>query len=84
MVDTTSWHDIIESAGTIVAIITACFAYWRASKQKHNDQLSKIQDQLTEHILQDEHSITELQADVRNLNNDIGGKLDNILRELDK
>jgi hypothetical protein len=84
MVDSTNWYEIIDSLGTIVAMMTAGFAIWRSSRQKQSDQLNKIQDQLTQHILDDEHSITELQGDVKNLNNDVSGKLDTIIQELNK
>jgi gas vesicle protein len=79
-----NWHDIISSIGTIVAMITACFAIYRSSKQKQNDQLKSIEDQLTQHILDDEHSITELQTNVKNLTDNVNSKLDTIIRELDK
>ena len=84
MADGTNWHEIISSAGTIIAMIMAIVAVWRSSKQKQNDSLKNIEDQLTQHILDDEHSITELQTNVKNLTDNVNSKLDTIIRELDK
>ena len=79
-----NWHEIISSIGTIIAMVVSIFAIWRSSKQKQNDQLKNIEDQLTQHILDDEHSITELQTNVKNLTDNVNSKLDTIIRELDR
>lgn len=79
-----NWHEAISSIGTIVAMIISLFAVWRSSRQKQNDQLKNIEDQLTQHILDDEHSITELQTNVKNLTDNVNGKLDIIIRELER
>lgn len=76
--------DIISSVGVLVAIIISIIGLIRSSRQKQSDQLGAIEKALNDHILEDEHSITELQSDVRNLNNNVSNKLDTIIRELDK
>ena len=77
-------RDIISSIGVLIAIIISIISLIKTSKQKQNDQLDNIQKSLTEHILEDEHSITELQTNVKNLTDNVNGKLDIIIRELDK
>lgn len=76
--------EIISSAGVMVAIIMSVVGLIRSSKQKQNDQLSNIEKTLNAHILEDEHSITELQTNVKNLTDNVNNKLDTIIRELDK
>ena len=76
--------DIIESVGVIMAFIISIVSLVKSSKQKQNDQLDNIQKSLTEHILDDEHSITQLQTKVENLTDNVNNKLDTIIRELDK
>jgi hypothetical protein len=76
--------DIIESIGVIMAFIISIVSLIKSSRQKQTDQLDNIQKSLTEHILDDEHSITELQTNVKNLNDNVSTKLDTIIRELDK
>jgi hypothetical protein len=90
-----NWHEIISSVGTILAMITSVFAMWRASRQKHSDQLKKIEEDLTgqlknietalsDHMLEDAHNITELQTNVKNLTSNVDNKLDTIIRELER
>lgn len=79
-----TFKDIISSIGVLVAIIISIIGLIRSSRQKQSDQLTAIEKSLNDHILEDEHHITELQADVRNLNNNVSNKLDTIIRELDK
>jgi hypothetical protein len=76
--------DIVSSVGVLMAIIFSIIGLVRSSKQKQNDQLTSIQKSLNDHILEDEHSITELQTIVKHLNDGVNTKLDSILRELDK
>jgi uncharacterized protein YlxW (UPF0749 family) len=90
----TTWEivrDAISSFGVMIAVIISVVSLIKSSRQKQNDQLDKIQNSLTEHILDDEHSITELQTNVKNLTdnvrdltNNVNNKLDTIIRELDK
>ena len=96
MADTSviSWSvikDILSSFGVLVAIIVSIVGLIRSSRQKHTDQIDSvkedvadIKEKLTEHILDDEHAITELQTKVEYLTNNVNSKLDTIIRELDK
>lgn len=77
-------RDIISSVGVMIAIIISVIGLIRSSKQKQNDQLTSIEKTLNAHILEDEHSITELQTNVKNLTDNVNNKLDTIIRELDK
>lgn len=89
-----SWStikDVLSSFGVIVAIIVSITSLLKSSKQKQFDQIDEIKDDintikenLTEHILDDEHTITELQTKVEYLTNSVNSKLDTIIRELDK
>jgi predicted PurR-regulated permease PerM len=76
--------DIISSVGVMIAILISVIGLVRSSKQKQNDQLTNIEKTLNAHILEDEHSITELQTNVKNLTDNVNNKLDTIIRELDK
>lgn len=76
--------EIISSAGVLVAIIMSIVGLVRSSKQKQNDKLDIIEKTLNAHILDDEHCITELQTNVKNLTDNVNSKLDTIIRELDK
>lgn len=82
-----SWiqlKDIISSLGVLVAMIFSIIGIVRSSHQKQTDKLDSIEKTLNEHILSDEHSITELQTNVKNLTDNVNDKLDTIIRELDK
>lgn len=78
------WGQIISSIGVITAMLMSIIGLARSSKQKQNDKLEDIEEKLNEHILEDEHSITELQTNVKNLTDNVNSKLDIIIRELDK
>lgn len=89
MTDTSSisWiqiKDIISTIGVLVAIIFSIIGLVRSSHQKQADKLDNIEKSLNDHILADEHSITELQTNVKNLTDNVNNKLDTIIRELDK
>lgn len=76
--------DIVSTIGVLVAIIFSIIGLVRSSHQKQADKLDAIDKSLNEHILADEHSITELQTNVKNLTDNVNTKLDTIIRELDK
>jgi uncharacterized membrane protein len=81
------WSDvkeIINTIGVLMAIIISIVGLVKSSKQKQSDQLDSIQKALTQHILDDERSITKLETNVENLTNNVSSKLDTIIRELDK
>jgi ribosome recycling factor len=89
-----SWQtiqDIINTIGVLTAILISVVGLIRSSRQKRGDQLNGIRTSLNDHILEDEHSITELQTNVKNLTDNVDNltdnvniKLDTIIRELDK
>jgi hypothetical protein len=76
--------DVINSIGVLIAILFSILSLVRSSHQKQADKLDAIEKSLNEHILSDEHSITELQTNVKNLTDNVNNKLDTIIRELDK
>jgi sensor domain CHASE-containing protein len=97
MIDDTSvisWStikDILSSVGVLIAIIVSIVGLVKSSRQKEIDQINSlkedinnIKEKLTEHILDDEHAITELQTKVEYLTDNINTKLDVIVHELDK
>lgn len=82
-----SWiqlKDVISTIGVLVAIIFSIIGLIRSSHQRQSDKLDNIEKNLNDHILADEHSITELQTNVKNLTDNVNNKLDTIIRELDK
>lgn len=76
--------DIISSIGVLIAIVFSVIGLLRSSHQKQADKLDAIEKSLNDHILSDEHSITELQTNVKNLTDNVNSKLDTIIKELDK
>jgi uncharacterized coiled-coil protein SlyX len=76
--------DIIGTIGVLIAIGVSIVSLIRTGKQKQADQLNSIQKALNDHILEDEHSITELQTQVKHLTDGVNSKLDTIIREIDR
>ena len=76
-------RDAISTIGVLTAIIISIIGLAKSSRQKQNDQLDVIEKVLNDHILDDEHSITELQTNVKHLTDNVNNKLDRIINEFE-
>jgi hypothetical protein len=76
------WRQILEVVSTLFAMAMSIYAVVRSSKQKASDEMERIKTMLSDHILEDSHSITTLNVKVENLEGMVKDKLDQILEQL--
>lgn len=96
MGDITSIKDIIECSASLIATGVAVLALIKSSRQKQDDaadarnnkrddQMTALQSQLTQHVLDDARSITELRSDINHntqVTTGISTKIDELVSKL--
>jgi hypothetical protein len=74
------FYQTVGTVGIIFSMGMSIYAIVRSSKQKQSDAMSKLSEQLADHVLQDKQDITELKTQAISTEK----KIDRILDQMEQ